>query len=306
MANHGKVKLADGRCLKLYKRSNGSYYYNDGGSRTTLKPTETVIGRPATAQSVGGGAGAGARGRVRAANDNAIPASPAKRARIDPNPALTGFSSVTFGSGASGGVSAMDTSSPASPVDIWFNNYSDASVADGDPDVMTAQGMMQLCEDIDVEPEDMIMLLLAYYCEASEMCVFTRKEFRTGMTKVGAHDVQSFKRQLPHLRSSLPRQLDAIYLFCYDFAKDDGIKSLKVEVAVQLWPLFFQNWPLCDAWIKFATDYENRQFVPKDTWTLLLDFRKLPTLADFDECQAWPVMIDDFVEHCQKTQPNLK
>jgi DCN1-like protein 1/2 len=54
-----------------------------------------------------------------------------------------------------------------------------------------------------------------------------------------------------------------------------------------------------NAWIGFLEKRRVRG-VTRDTWNLFLDFllqTKAPDYADYDSDGAWPVLIDEFVEH---------
>lgn len=41
-------------------------------------------------------------------------------------------------------------------------------------------GICQLCEDPEMEADDFRILVLAWYCQASQMCQFSREEFLSG------------------------------------------------------------------------------------------------------------------------------
>lgn len=49
--------------------------------------------------------------------------------------------------------------------------------ADAEPEVMLAEGMEKYCQALDVDPNDVVLLVLAWDMGATEMCVFRRTDF---------------------------------------------------------------------------------------------------------------------------------
>ena len=45
--------------------------------------------------------------------------------------------------------------------------------------------MIQLLQDLHLDPGSRLVLLLAWKCEAATQCEFTQEEFVTGMTALG-------------------------------------------------------------------------------------------------------------------------
>lgn len=59
----------------------------------------------------------------------------------------------------------------------WFREYTTPD----DSDTLGPEGMEKFCEDIGVEPENVVMLVLAYKMNARQMGFFTLSEWLKGL-----------------------------------------------------------------------------------------------------------------------------
>ena len=50
---------------------------------------------------------------------------------------------------------------------------------------INVDGMVRFCADLNVDPSDIVMLVLAYRLKAETACVFTKTEFTKGMLELG-------------------------------------------------------------------------------------------------------------------------
>ena len=60
----------------------------------------------------------------------------------------------------------------------WFREYCEEDT------LLGPEGMEKFCEDIGVEPENIVMLVIAWNLEAESMGFFTQDEWMKGMTKL--------------------------------------------------------------------------------------------------------------------------
>ncbi|CAH1963041.1 unnamed protein product [Acanthoscelides obtectus] len=99
----------------------------------------------------------------------------------------------------------------------WFREYTTPD----DPDTLDPEGMEKFCEDIGVEPENVVMLVLAYKMQARKMGFFTKDEWLKGLGEMQCDSVQKLQCRLDFLRCLLndPYQFKAIYRYAYDFAR---------------------------------------------------------------------------------------
>lgn len=199
-----------------------------------------------------------------------------------------------YASGLSSQVSGVDSRA----VEALFAKYKDS-----DDQLIGGEGITQFCADLEVEPADVVMLVIAYYMNAATMGEFTKEEFSSGLLKLNCDSVEKLKKKLPELRAELSNEerFKDIYNYAYMFSREKGQKCVQFDTACGMWQLLLggtKSWPLLDSWLAFLTKSHNRA-ISKDTWSQLYDFIKVvkPDFSNFDENSAWPYLIDEFVEH---------
>ncbi|KAJ3134710.1 DCN1-like protein 1 [Physocladia obscura] len=173
-----------------------------------------------------------------------------------------------------------------------------------DEDIIGVDGTEKLCEDLGVDPMDVVTLVLAYHLKCEKMCEFKRQGWIDGWTKLQCQTLDDMKKCVnERMRKDLddPTIFREIYLFTFGFAKAENQKSLGLETATAFWQLLFTGkYKYIELWIEFLEDHKNA--ISKDTWNQFLDFTlKYPN--DFDgyaEDGAWPLLIDEFVEMAEE------
>nr|AAK93603.1 unknown protein [Arabidopsis thaliana] len=178
-----------------------------------------------------------------------------------------------------------------------YNRYKDPY-----SDMILAEGISVLCNDLEVEPQDIVTLVLSWHMNAATACEFSRQEFISGLQALGVDSIGKLQEKLPFMRSELKdeQKFHEIYNFAFGWAKEKGQKSLALDTAIGMWQLLFaeREWPLVTHWCDFLQDRHNKA-ISKDTWAQLLEFSRMvdPVLSNYDAEGAWPYLIDEFVEY---------
>jgi len=113
---------------------------------------------------------------------------------------------------------------------------------------------------------------------------------------------------LPGLRAQIAedQSFKEFYNFVFNYGKEETQKSLDLEMAIALWKLVLKDKFIhLELWIKWLQD-NRKHSVSKDEWALLLDFSNQidKDMKNYNPEEAWPVLIDDFVEYGRSVLEN--
>ncbi|XP_031107982.1 DCN1-like protein 3 isoform X2 [Ipomoea triloba] len=114
----------------------------------------------------------------------------------------------------------------------------------------------------------------------------------------------SLMEELCRLMSQLDLKADFsefshFYDFVFFICRENGQKNITVRRAVMAWRLVLAGrFRLLDQWCDFV-EKNQRHNISEDTWRQVLAFSRCvhENLEGYDPEGAWPVLIDDFVEH---------
>jgi len=187
---------------------------------------------------------------------------------------------------------------------VLFECYCDLT----EEDCISVSGIERLCTDLGLEPEDFLVLLLAWKCSAATMCCLTRSEFVSGCRILKATTTDAILSRLKDLTVDVQQDQDMfrdLYRWAYGFALDTTVlqRSLPLDIAIAMWRLVFSGADavpkILPRWFEFLEKRDDVQFISRDTWEMFLVFiTKIgDDLDSYDETEAWPSLLDDFVEY---------
>ncbi|KAA6390079.1 MAG: putative defective in cullin neddylation 1 protein [Streblomastix strix] len=188
-----------------------------------------------------------------------------------------------------------------SKIEQLFNKYKDAK-----EDIIQVDGFMKLLDDIKVEPDDVITLVIVWQFNARQRFKFSKDEFIAGCTKLGIEDVSSFQKKINDLRGMIKDEnnFKEMYKFAFTYYLDgQRVKVLKTEDIIGLLPILLGKYPALNDFIKFLQEAKV-QTLNSDTWDLLPDFFKEMNkdYSNFSDDNAWPVLLDDYVNWYRRTK----
>ena len=192
-----------------------------------------------------------------------------------------------------------------------FDHYKDSTC-----DCILADGVERFCEDLDVKPDAFIVLLLAWKLNAEAMCVFTRDQFVRGCQSMKVDSVKGIQSKFPDLLAEVQNKstFKEMYKWTYKFGLDHeaGQRTLPLDMAVSLWKLVFsqQEPKTLPRWLNFLQKHQNIRGISRDTWDMFLNFvdQVGDDLSTYDDTEAWPSLLDDFVEYetdCQNQNTEM-
>eukprot|EP01112_Ceratiomyxa_fruticulosa_P021767 TRINITY_DN7785_c0_g1_i2.p1 TRINITY_DN7785_c0_g1~~TRINITY_DN7785_c0_g1_i2.p1 ORF type:complete len:273 (+),score=64.76 TRINITY_DN7785_c0_g1_i2:180-998(+) len=182
-------------------------------------------------------------------------------------------------------------------IEELFDKYKDPN-----DQLIGPEGVNLLCQDLGVDPEDVITLVIAWYMNAQSMGYFKRDEFVGGLQKMGVDSLPKIKSHLPTLRKDLDDQskFKEIYRFAFFFAKENDQKILDLATSDAMLQLILKPYfpTIIDKFCKFLNIQTSYKSLNLDQWLSLLEFCRTikEDLSNYDENGAWPVILDEFVE----------
>ena len=101
-----------------------------------------------------------------------------------------------------------------------------------------------------------------------------------------------------------------MWKFCFEFLKEKSeSKVVKLEDCVPAVALLLKDSPHVGALVSFLRA-STTKVVNYDTWGMLLSFtRKVkapPSFEGYNEADAWPVLVDEYVEHAKEAAEEEK
>jgi len=193
-------------------------------------------------------------------------------------------------------VDTLEESVDVAKIEQLFAQFKDTE------DSISYSGMEKLMTALGVDPNDIVMFILAWQVGASTMGEFTRQEFVEGLTTLKCDSIPKLKEKLPSLRSEIVeiQAFKEFYSFMFDYGKPSNQKCLEAEIAIELWKMLLrERFKFLETWISFLLERQaDKRGITKDTWMLLLEFSKQinKDMTNYDSEGAWPCMIDEFVE----------
>jgi DCN1-like protein 1/2 len=105
---------------------------------------------------------------------------------------------------------------------------------------ITVEGTIKLCEDLGTDPEDVVLLAVAYELKSPRVGEWNRKGWIDGWRSLGCDTIPTMKTTLENLRDKLisdATYFKEVYNYTFEFAKSQGQRSLATETAIAFWAL---------------------------------------------------------------------
>eukprot|EP00794_Sanderia_malayensis_P007434 gene7434-8256_t len=194
----------------------------------------------------------------------------------------------------------QDRGFSAKRCESWFNKYAEQSTDYG---IIGPEGMEEFCKDIGVNPDDVVMLVVAWKLSAENMGFFKLNEWKTGMTLLGCDSTAKLKAKLGSLRLLLKdnASFKKIYRYAFDFSREKNQRSLDIDTGKGMLEILLRDiWPQLYMFFEYLNQTKY-QVINRDQWNSILEFIRTvdPAFNNYDVEGAWPVMLDEFVEYAK-------
>eukprot|EP00187_Rhodella_violacea_P005906 CAMPEP_0174892222 /NCGR_PEP_ID=MMETSP0167-20121228/7216_1 /TAXON_ID=38298 /ORGANISM="Rhodella maculata, Strain CCMP736" /LENGTH=196 /DNA_ID=CAMNT_0016130653 /DNA_START=150 /DNA_END=740 /DNA_ORIENTATION=- len=155
-----------------------------------------------------------------------------------------------------------------SGINALFDRYKDS-----DADEIGPVGVMKMCDELEINPLDINMLIFAWVLRAHAPCRFSREEWTSGLQGLEVGSGEELKAKIASLGKLIEDEVDFrnFYVFAFAYNKDPDQKSLPLDTAKALWGLILEGrFEHLALWLEFLETKTHS--IPKDTYVLLLEF----------------------------------
>ncbi|CAL1358874.1 unnamed protein product [Linum trigynum] len=184
-------------------------------------------------------------------------------------------------------------------IDNLFDTYANSSLGQIDP-----EGIETLCSDMKVEYTDVRILMLAWKMKAQRQGYFTKDEWQAGMKALKANTLLKLVKALSELKkeAEAPQNFEDFYSFAFKYClTEEKQKGVDIESTCELLKIVlgYQFRSQVDSLVEYLKVQKDYKVINKDQWMGFLRFCKeisFPDMANYDENQAWPLILDNFVD----------
>ncbi|CAL0325646.1 unnamed protein product [Lupinus luteus] len=191
------------------------------------------------------------------------------------------------------------TSKQFDRIDHLFESYTNKSLGLIDP-----EGIEALCKDVRVDHTDVRMLILAWKMKAEKQGYFSKDEWRRGLKCLGADTLTKLRKAIKGLNQEVmePGCFEDFYSYSFQYClTEEKQRSVDIETICELLSIvlgseFPSQVKSLIEYLKIQTDY---RALTMDHWRNIYRFFKEVSFLDlqsYDSSQAWPVILDNFVE----------
>ncbi|OZJ05226.1 hypothetical protein BZG36_02318 [Bifiguratus adelaidae] len=108
-----------------------------------------------------------------------------------------------------------------------FDEYEDPDT----PNTMGPEQIQRFASDLGVDLDNIVLIVLAFYMNASTLGYFTREEWVDGFKRLGISNMNELKKKKASLEKEWkePSLFREFYKFCFGYAKDKDQKNLRLE-----------------------------------------------------------------------------
>lgn len=183
------------------------------------------------------------------------------------------------------------------------------SIADpDDPSIATMEGISTLCDQLELDIEDIRILVLLWKMNAVDKpAQISKEEWMTACNKMHIDSLEKIQSLLPMLDTGFMDHTEYkdFYKFCFQFNRQGTHRTLDKDLVIALLQIVVKDripQDRIDSFCTFLETCKGYTRITLDQWTSFLDFcHDVQDLSAYDQdSSAWPVMIDEYVEYMEK------